>query len=186
MCDRWVAPIVDAIRPPKLPNAPGKQQPTQTSKSMSIGGWHLLWMIGGWHLLWMLFDHPNYSKTQGSSSPPKPPSRCQSVGGTYCGCHPTTQTTQSPGEAVANSNLQVDVNRWVAPIVDDRWVAPIVDDRWVAPIVDASGWHVLWMLRDQRAAFYLRCAVEVTKDQPLNRTRPTQNASYKMLANGIQ
>ena len=90
------------------------------------------------------------------------------VGGTYCGCHPTTQTTQSPGEAVANSNLQVDVNRWVAPIVD------------------ASGWHVLWMLRDQRAAFYLRCAVEVTKDQPLNRTRPTQNASYKMLANGIQ
>jgi len=108
--------------------------------------------IGGWHLL-------------------------RSVGGTYCGCYPTTQTTQSPGEAVANSNLQVDVNRWVAPIVDDRWVAPIVD---------ASGWHVLWMLRDQRAAFYLRCAVEVTKDQPLNRTRPTQNASYKMLANGIQ
>ena len=138
-CDRWVAPIVDAIRPPKLPNAPGKQQPTQTSKSMSIGAMS----IGGWHLL-------------------------RSVGGTYCGCHPTTQTTQSPGEAVANSNLQVDVNRWVAPIVD------------------ASGWHVLWMLRDQRAAFYLRCAVEVTKDQPLNRTRPTQNASYKMLANGIQ
>ena len=130
---------MDAIRPPKLPNAPGKQQPTQTSKSMSIGAMS----IGGWHLL-------------------------RSVGGTYCGCHPTTQTTQSPGEAVANSNLQVDVNRWVAPIVD------------------ASGWHVLWMLRDQRAAFYLRCAVEVTKDQPLNRTRPTQNASYKMLANGIQ
>ena len=93
-CDRWVAPIVDAIRPPKLPNAPGKQQPTQTSKSMSIGAMS----IGGWHLL-------------------------RSVGGTYCGCHPTTQTTQSPGEAVANSNLQVDVNRCDV----NRWVAPIVD-----------------------------------------------------------
>ena len=90
------------------------------------------------------------------------------MGGTYRGCYPTTQTTQRPGESAVNPNLQVDVNRWVAPIVD------------------ASGWHVLWMLRDQRAAFYLRCAVEVTKDQPLNRTRPTQNASYKMLANGIQ
>jgi hypothetical protein len=55
----------------------------------------------------------------------------------------------------------------------------------VAPMA-IGGWHLLWMLRDQRAAFYLRCAVEVTKDQPLNRTRPTQNASYKMLANGIQ
>ena len=106
-CDRWVAPIVDAIRPPKLPNAPGKQQPTQTSKSMSIGGWHLLWMIGGWHLLWMLFDHPNYPKPRGSSSQPTPPSRCQSVGGTFRNsflAYPSYPKHQC--------------DRWVAPIVD--------------------------------------------------------------------
>jgi hypothetical protein len=68
----------------ELPKAPGRHYPTQTSKSISIGGWHLLWMLS---------DHPNYSKPRESSSQPKPPSRCQSVGGTYC-------------------------DRWVAPIVD--------------------------------------------------------------------
>jgi len=81
------------------------------------------------------------------------------VGGTYCGCYSTTQTTQSPGEAAANPHLQVDVNRWVAPIVDavdgtycgcysttqttqrpgEAAANPNLQvdvNRWVAPIVD--------------------------------------------------